>query len=71
MNIEVVSSRTEVQQIDDFIAANKLTVSDRTTDNLVIVRTNTVTGDSIGIGKTVSITYKAKLLTGAIFDNGS
>lgn len=71
MNIEVVSSRSEVKQIDDFIAENKLTVSDRSTDNLVIVRTNTVTGDSIGIGKTVSFTYKAKLLTGAIFDNGA
>ncbi|MCF0057788.1 FKBP-type peptidyl-prolyl cis-trans isomerase [Dyadobacter sp. CY356] len=71
MNIEVVNSRSEVQQINDFIAENKLTVSDRSTDNLVIVRNNTVTGDSIGIGKTVSFTYKAKLLTGAIFDNGA
>lgn len=70
MNIEVVSSRSEVQQIDDFIAANKLTVTDRTSDNLVIVRTNTVTGDSIGIGKAVNIAYKGRLLTGAIFDNG-
>ncbi|MBE9465656.1 FKBP-type peptidyl-prolyl cis-trans isomerase [Dyadobacter subterraneus] len=70
MNIEVVNSRSEVQQIDDFIAANKLTVSERTTDNLVIARTNTVTGDSIGTGKIVNISYKGKLLTGATFDNG-
>lgn len=71
MNIQVVSSRTEVQQIDDFIAENKLTVSDRSTDNLVIVRTNTVTGDTLGSGKTVVIVYKGKLLTGATFQNGT
>jgi FKBP-type peptidyl-prolyl cis-trans isomerase len=71
MNMELVSSRTEVQQIDDYIKEKQLTVTERSADNLVIVRTNTVTGDTIGIGKSVSIRYQGKLLTGGIFDKGA
>jgi len=71
MNMELVSSRTEVQQIDDFIKDRQLTVSERSADNLVIVRTNTVTGDTLGKGKVVSIKYKGMLLTGAVFDPGT
>ncbi|MCF2445278.1 FKBP-type peptidyl-prolyl cis-trans isomerase [Dyadobacter sp. CY345] len=70
MNVEFVSSRTEVKQIDDFIQQKQFPVSERSTDNLVIVRTNTVTGDTIGSGKVVSIAYKGKLLTGEVFDKG-
>lgn len=71
LNMELVSSRTEVQQIDDFIKEKQLTVSERSTDNIVIVRNNIVTGDTIGIGKAVNIKYQGKLLTGVIFDKGS
>ena len=70
MNVEFVSSRTEVQQIDDFIKEKQFPVSERTTDNLVIVRSNTVTGDTIGSGKSVTVGYKGKFLTGETFDKG-
>ncbi|WP_254561625.1 FKBP-type peptidyl-prolyl cis-trans isomerase [Dyadobacter diqingensis] len=62
MNIELVSSRTEVEQIDDFLTKKQFTVSERTSDNLVIVRTNTVTGDTLGVGKSVNVKYTLKLL---------
>lgn len=62
MNIELISSRTEVEQIDDFLTKKQFTVSERTSDNLVIVRTNTVTGDTLGVGKSVNVKYTLKLL---------
>lgn len=70
MNIELASARSEVKQIDDFLLEKQFTVSERTTDNLVIVRSNTIVGDTIGSGKAVSIKYKGKLLNGDVFDNG-
>jgi len=70
VNVEFVSTRGEVKQIDDFIQEKQFTVSERTADNLVIVRSNTVTGDTIGSGKAVNIKYKGKFLSGQIFDNG-
>ncbi len=70
MNVEFVSSRTEVKQIDDFIQQKQFPVSERSADNLVIVRTNTVTGDTIGSGKSVTVNYKGKFLTDEIFDKG-
>ena len=71
MNIEFVNSRTEVKQIDDYLQEKQFPVSDRTADNLVLIRTNTVSGDTIGPGKTVTVKYQGKLLTGQIFDKGT
>lgn len=68
MEVEFVKTRTEVQQIDDFIAKKGFTISDRTPDNLVIVRANTVTGDTIGPGKAVNVKYVGKLLDDTKFD---
>lgn len=62
INIEVVSARSEVKQIDDFLAKKQFVVSERTSDNLVIVRTNSVTGDTLGSGKSVTVKYIVKLL---------
>lgn len=71
MNIELVSSRTEVEQIDDFITKKQFTVSERTTDNLVIIRTNTVTGDTLGAGKSVNVKYTLKLLDDTKVEEGT
>ena len=71
MEMEFVKTRTEVQQIDDYLTAKQFKVSERTADNLVIVRSNTVAGDSIGSGKSVGVKYVGKLLNDTKFDEGT
>ena len=68
--IQMLKTRTESQQIDDFIAKKQFVVSERSTDNLVIIRTNTVIGDTLGTGKSVSVKYIGKLLNDTKFDEG-
>lgn len=68
LEVEFIKTRTEPQQIDDFIAKKGYTVSERSTDNLVIVRANTVTGDTIGVGKSVNVKYVGRLLDDTKFD---
>jgi FKBP-type peptidyl-prolyl cis-trans isomerase len=71
MEMEFVKTRTEVQQIDDYLTAKQFKVSERTADNLVIVKSNTVAGDSIGSGKSVGVKYVGKLLNDTKFDGGT
>ncbi|MCF0042340.1 FKBP-type peptidyl-prolyl cis-trans isomerase [Dyadobacter fanqingshengii] len=70
LEVEFLKTRTEPQQIDDFIAAKgyKPANIERTADNLVIIRTNTVTGDTIPAGKAVSVKYVGRLLDDTKFD---
>ncbi|WP_426292333.1 FKBP-type peptidyl-prolyl cis-trans isomerase [Dyadobacter endophyticus] len=68
LEVEFIKTRTEVQQIDDFIAKKGYTVSERTSDNLVIIRANTVTGDTIGTGKAVNVKYVGRTLDDTKFD---
>ncbi|MDR6807809.1 FKBP-type peptidyl-prolyl cis-trans isomerase [Dyadobacter sp. BE34] len=71
LEVEFIKTRTELQQIDDFITKKGYTVSERTPDNLVIVRANTVTGDTIGIGKSVNVKYVGRLLDDTKFDENT
>jgi FKBP-type peptidyl-prolyl cis-trans isomerase len=71
LEMEFVKTRTEVQQIDEYIIAKQYTPSERTTDNLVLIRTNTVTGDTLGSGKSVNVKYVGRYLDGTKFDEGT
>ncbi|TLU98318.1 FKBP-type peptidyl-prolyl cis-trans isomerase [Dyadobacter luticola] len=71
LEVEFVKKRNELQQIDDFVARKKFVVSDKTSDGLVIVRTNTVTGEAIGSGKSVTVKYVGKFLDDKKFDEGT
>ncbi|MEO6281769.1 MAG: FKBP-type peptidyl-prolyl cis-trans isomerase [Dyadobacter sp.] len=71
LEIELIKTRTEIQQIDDFIAKKGFKVSERTAENLVIIRTNTVTGDTTGVGKSVNVKYTGKFLSDTKFDEGT
>ena len=72
IDLELVSKSSELEQINSYITQNKLTVSERTTDNLVLVKTTTVaTGDTLGSDKSVKIKYTGKLLDGTVFDPGA
>jgi FKBP-type peptidyl-prolyl cis-trans isomerase len=71
MELELIKTRTEEQQIDDFVAKKQFVVSEKTTNGLVIIRTNEVLGDAIGAGKSVSVKYVGKFLNGTTFDSGT
>jgi FKBP-type peptidyl-prolyl cis-trans isomerase len=71
MVMEFIKTRTEVQQINDFLLEKKYTVSERSADNLVIIRTNTVTGDTLGSGKSVNVKYVVKFLDGTKVEEGT
>jgi FKBP-type peptidyl-prolyl cis-trans isomerase len=71
LEVEFIKTRTEVQQIDDFLAKKQFQISERTSDNLVIIRTNTVTGDTLGVGKSVSVKYVGKLLNEVKFQEST
>ncbi|PWJ56949.1 FKBP-type peptidyl-prolyl isomerase-like protein [Dyadobacter jejuensis] len=71
MELELVKTRTEVQQIDDYLAKKLFTVSERKSNNLVIIRTNQVTGDTLGVGKSVNVKYIGKYLNEYTFDEGT
>ncbi|NIJ51100.1 FKBP-type peptidyl-prolyl cis-trans isomerase [Dyadobacter arcticus] len=72
LEVEFLKTRTEIQQIDEFLLMKKFKVSERTSDNLVIIRTNVVTtGDLIGTGKSVNVKYVGKFLNDKKFDEGT
>ncbi len=71
LELEYIKTRTEKQQIDDFLKIKQFPVSERTSDDLVIVRTNTVTGDTLGVGKSVTVKYVGKFLNDKKFGEGS
>ncbi len=71
MEMQFLKTRTEVQQIDDFLLKKKFIVSERTSDNLVIIRTDTTKGAPIGPGKSVSVKYIGKFLSDTKFDEGT
>ncbi|ARK11229.1 FKBP-type peptidyl-prolyl cis-trans isomerase [Fibrella sp. ES10-3-2-2] len=68
-DIRVVSIRTEREQIDEYIAANKITVTD-TLDGGIRIAKTLARPDSalIKVGETASIQYTGKLLNGTVFD---
>ncbi|MCE7042928.1 FKBP-type peptidyl-prolyl cis-trans isomerase [Dyadobacter sp. CY312] len=71
VEMELISKKTEVQQIDQFITTKKLTVTERTSDNLVIAKTFIVSaGDTLGRNKPVKVKYVGKLMDGTVFDEG-
>lgn len=71
LELEFIKTRTEKQQIDDFLKIKQFPVSERSSDDLVIVRTNTVTGDTLGVGKAVTVKYVGKFLNDKKFGEGS
>jgi FKBP-type peptidyl-prolyl cis-trans isomerase len=70
MDIELVNARSEKKQIDDFLTKKQFTVAERSSDDLVIIRTNTVEGDTVGVGKTVNVKYTFKLLDDTKIEEG-
>ncbi|HEV7346794.1 FKBP-type peptidyl-prolyl cis-trans isomerase [Telluribacter sp.] len=71
IEMQLAGLRSEAKQIEDYVVKKEYTVSDKVAANLHIIRLNTVSGDSIGRGKSVKVNYSGKLLTGTEFDKGT
>jgi FKBP-type peptidyl-prolyl cis-trans isomerase len=62
-DVTLKRSRTEDQQIDDYIAANKLVVTEKTPTGLRFIKTKSnPTADSLRAGQTLTINFAGKLL---------
>lgn len=69
-DVRIVNIRTETQQINDYIAANKITVTKSTTEGVNIALTSAKPDSAqVKTGQTVSVLYKGKLLNGTQFDS--
>ncbi|MEZ4904144.1 MAG: FKBP-type peptidyl-prolyl cis-trans isomerase [Spirosomataceae bacterium] len=69
-DVEVVRVRNEEQQIEDYIADKKLTVTEKTSTGLRFIQTLTTTNAQVMSGNTVSVKYTGKLLNDKEFDSG-
>ncbi len=72
-DITLTRSRSEDEQIEDFISRNKLTVNDKQTSGLRIVKTTAVpTGAALVDGQSVTVKYSGRLLRAdKPFDSGT
>ncbi|MPR33463.1 FKBP-type peptidyl-prolyl cis-trans isomerase [Salmonirosea aquatica] len=71
VEMQLADVRTEARQIADYIKNKDYFVSETTPSGITIVRQNTVAGDTLGKGKSVSVTYVGKNLAGTQFDSGT
>ncbi len=72
LEIELVSSKSESDQIAEYIAKNDYEVGLTTGENLNIVWLKKVEeGDSLGMGKQLTVAYQGFLLSGKKFDEGA
>ena len=71
LEVELLKTRTEAQQIEDFIAKKGYTKVERHPGNLIIIRTNTATGDTTKSGVSVEVKYVGRLLDETKFDEGT
>ncbi len=72
LELELVSSKSEDDQIVEYIAKNNYEVGLTTSENLRIVWLNKIEeGDSVGVQKQLTIDYKGFLLSGKKFDENT
>lgn len=72
LEIELVNSKSEGDQIAEYIAKNDYEVGLTTGENLNIVWLKKVEeGDTLGMGKQITVAYQGFLLSGKKFDEGA
>jgi FKBP-type peptidyl-prolyl cis-trans isomerase len=69
-NIQIVNIRNEDRQIEDYIATNKLKVTEKTSTGLRYIRTTEGTGAVVASGQNITLKYTGKFLTDKSFDAG-
>lgn len=72
LDLRLVSSLTEDEQIDQYVARQKLTVTEKTATGLRLIKTVTnPTGATLTAGQTVKVNYAGRLIRGTTaFDPG-
>ncbi len=72
LDLRLLSSRTEDEQIDQYVAQQKLTVTTKTASGLRVIKTVTnPTGATVTAGQTVKVNYVGRLIRGKTpFDSG-
>lgn len=71
VEMELVEVRNEAKQIADYVKAKDYFVSETTASGITIIRQNTVAGDTLGKGKSVTVNYVGKNLKDSQFDKGT
>ena len=72
LEVQLVSSKTEVDQINEYLTRKNYTPDITTPDNLNMMwLTRVAEGDSLGMGKNVNVVYKGWLLNDKKFDEGA
>ena len=71
VEMKLAEVRNEAKQITDYVKAKDYFVSETTPSGITIIRQNTVAGDTLGKGKSVSISYVGKTLDAKEFDKGT
>lgn len=72
LELEIVASKSENEQIAEFIQKNGYTPGLVTPENLNIIWLNKIEeGDTLGMGKNVTVAYRGSLLSGTKFDEGA
>ena len=66
-----VASVPEDQQIEDYIKAKSLVVTEKTATGLRYIRTTASTGVAVKLGQSILVNYTGKFLTDAKFDGGN
>ena len=70
IDIEILKTRTEEQQIDDYVAAKNLKV-EKLASGLRIIKTATTTETQVATGQTYKVNYTGKRVNDVIFDAGT
>ncbi len=71
VEMQLTEVRNEAKQIADYVKAKDYFVSETTPSGITIIRQNTVAGDTLGKGKSVSVNYVGKTLDAKEFDKGT
>lgn len=71
VDMTLVKTRNEEEQIRQYLIDNKLTLTDSTSDGLRYIRKTAGTGAAVTNGKTVKLKYTGRLITGGKFDEST
>lgn len=72
LEVELLGAKSEAEQMEEYIAKNGYTVDLKTANNLNIVWLNKIeAGDSLSMGKQITVAYKGYLTSGKKFDEGA
>ncbi len=70
-SVDIAVKGTQEEQIEAYIAATKLTVTEKQANGLRYCQTKSGIGPSVIKGQTITVNYNGKFMSGKSFDSGS